>query len=84
MHGKKGNDLNAGKNLLSPAIMARSFCRIPLIRGAGTAVCRRLQGVRPERPDMDGGGIITDKGTHVLWQVNGVAGETCIKLAKVP
>ncbi len=31
-----------------------------------------------------GGRIITDKGTHVLWQVNGGPVITRIKLAKAP
>lgn len=29
-----------------------------------------------------GGGVITDKGTHVLWQVNGVAGDNLHKLGE--
>lgn len=47
MHGKKGNDLNAGKTSCSPAIMARSFCRIPLIRGAGICSLPAITGCPP-------------------------------------
>ena len=53
MHGKKGNDLNAGKNLLFTGNNGEVVLQNSVNQGAG--YLQFAGDVRPERPDMDGG-----------------------------
>lgn len=80
MHGKKGNDLNAGKNLLFTGNNGEVVLQNSVNQGAGYlqfAGDYRVSALNGQT--WMGGGIITDKGTHVLWQVNGVAGDNLHK-----
>ncbi|HAK0597836.1 TPA: S6 family peptidase [Salmonella enterica subsp. enterica serovar Singapore] len=80
MHGKKGNDLNAGKNLLFTGNKGEVVLLDSVNQGAGYlqfAGDYRVSALNGQT--WMGGGIITDKGSHVLWQVNGVAGDNLHK-----
>ncbi|EFC7755174.1 autotransporter outer membrane beta-barrel domain-containing protein [Escherichia coli] len=83
MHGKKGNDLNAGKNLLFTGNNGEVVLQNSVNQGAGYlqfAGDYRVSALNGQT--WMGGGIITDKGTHVLWQVNGVAGDNLHKIGE--
>lgn len=80
MHGKKGNNLNAGKNLLFTGNNGEVVLQNSVNQGAGYlqfAGDYRVSALNGQT--WMGGGIITDKGTHVLWQVNGVDGDNLHK-----
>ncbi|EHX1633873.1 TPA: autotransporter outer membrane beta-barrel domain-containing protein, partial [Escherichia coli] len=83
MHGKKGNDLNAGKNLLFTGNNGEVVLQNSVNQGAGYlqfAGDYKVSALNGQT--WMGGGIITDKGTHVLWQVNGVAGDNLHKIGE--
>ncbi|EIQ4656393.1 TPA: autotransporter outer membrane beta-barrel domain-containing protein [Escherichia coli] len=83
MHGKKGNDLNAGKNLLFTGNNGEVVLHNSVNQGAGYLqftddyTVSALNG-----QTWMGGGVITDTGAHVLWQVNGVAGDNLHKVGE--
>lgn len=61
----------------------RLFCMIQLIMGAGYLKFSSNYNVSPaHNQTWVGGGIITEKDTHVVWQVNGVEGDNLHKLGK--
>ncbi|CAD5747085.1 autotransporter outer membrane beta-barrel domain-containing protein [Escherichia coli] len=81
MHGKKGDDLNAGKNLLFTGDHGEIVLQNSVNQGAGYlqfAGDYRVSALSDQT--WMGGGIITDKDTHVVWQVNGVAGDNLHKI----
>ncbi|ENN7607318.1 autotransporter outer membrane beta-barrel domain-containing protein [Escherichia coli] len=83
MHGKKGNDLNAGKNLLLTGNNGEVVLQDSVNQGAGYLQFANDYKVSAlNGQTWMGGGVITDKGTHVLWQVNGVAGDNLHKLGE--
>ncbi len=83
MHGKKGNDMNAGKNLLFTGNNGEIVLQNTVNQGAGYLQFAGNYKVSAQNGQTwMGAGIITDKGTDVLWQVNGVAGDNLHKLGE--
>lgn len=83
MHGKKGSDLNAGKNLLFTGNNGEVVLQDSVNQGAGYLQFANDYKVSAlNGQTWMGGGVITDKGAHVLWQVNGVAGDNLHKVGE--
>jgi serine protease autotransporter len=83
MHGQKGNDLNAGKNLVFSGLNGSIILKDSVTQGAGYIEFKDSFTVSAESgKTWTGGGIITDKGTHVIWKVNGVDGDNLHKLGE--
>ncbi|EPO8488518.1 autotransporter outer membrane beta-barrel domain-containing protein [Salmonella enterica subsp. enterica serovar Braenderup] len=83
MHGKKGNDLNAGKNLLFTKNNGEIILQDSVNQGAGYLQFAGDYKVSAQNGETwIGGGIITDRGAHVLWQVNGVEGDNLHKVGE--
>ncbi|HAL9693959.1 TPA: autotransporter outer membrane beta-barrel domain-containing protein, partial [Escherichia coli] len=73
MHGKKGEDLNAGKNLQFTGNNGEVILHDSIDQGAGYLQFFDNYTVTSLTDQTwTGGGIITEKGVNVLWQVNGV------------
>ncbi|HHH6703643.1 TPA: S6 family peptidase, partial [Escherichia coli] len=83
MHGQKGKDLNAGKNLVFSGQNGEIILKDSVIQGAGYLEFKDSYTVSADSgKTWTGGGIITDKGTNVTWKVNGVAGDNLHKLGE--
>ncbi|EIM7615572.1 TPA: autotransporter outer membrane beta-barrel domain-containing protein [Salmonella enterica] len=83
MHGQKGNDLNAGKNLVFSGQNGAIVLKDSVTQGAGYLEFKDSYTVSAESgKTWTGAGIITDKGTNVTWKVNGVAGDNLHKLGE--
>ncbi|HCX4216732.1 TPA: S6 family peptidase, partial [Escherichia coli] len=83
MHGQKGKDLNAGKNLVFSGQNGAIILKDSVIQGAGYLEFKDSYTVSADSgKTWTGGGIITDKGTNVTWKVNGVAGDNLHKLGE--
>lgn len=83
MHGQKGNDLNAGKNLVFSGQNGAIILKDSVTQGAGYLEFKDSYTVSAESgKTWTGAGIITDKGTDVTWKVNGVAGDNLHKLGE--
>ncbi|MFQ6247206.1 S6 family peptidase [Yersinia enterocolitica] len=83
MHGQKGKDLNAGKNLVFSGQNGTILLKDSVIQGAGYLEFKDSYTVSAESgKTWTGAGIITDKGTNVTWKVNGVAGDNLHKLGE--
>ncbi len=83
MHGKKDNDLNAGKNLLFTGNNGEVVLQNSVDQGAGYlefAGNYKVSALNGQT--WMGGGIVTDKGANVLWQVNGVSGDNLHKIGE--
>ncbi|EKC8950135.1 autotransporter outer membrane beta-barrel domain-containing protein, partial [Escherichia coli] len=83
MHGKQGDNLNAGKNLRFTGNNGRIILTNTVNQGAGYLEFSGNYIVSPEnKENWIGGGIITNKGSNVTWQVNGVEGDNLHKLGE--
>lgn len=83
MHGQKGNDLNAGKNLVFSGQNGAIILKDSVTQGAGYLEFKDSYTVSAETgKTWTGAGIITDKGAHVTWMVNGVTGDNLHKLGE--
>ncbi|MCQ0124525.1 S6 family peptidase, partial [Escherichia coli] len=83
MHGQKGNDLNAGKNLAFSGQNGAILLKDSVTQGAGYLEFKDSYTVSADAgKTWTGGGIITDRGTNVTWKVNGVAGDNLHKLGE--
>ncbi|EFO0221000.1 autotransporter outer membrane beta-barrel domain-containing protein [Escherichia coli] len=83
MHGKQGDNLNAGKNLRFTGNNGRVILTNTVNQGAGYLEFSGNYIVSPEnKENWIGGGIITNKGSNVTWQVNGVEGDNLHKLGE--
>lgn len=83
MHGQKGNDLNAGKNLVFSGQNGEITLKDSVTQGAGYLEFKDNYTVSADAgKTWTGAGIITDKGTDVTWKVNGVAGDNLHKLGE--
>ncbi len=83
MHGQKGDDLNAGKNLVFSGQNNTIVLKDSVTQGAGYLEFKDSYTVSAESgKTWTGAGIITDKGTDVTWKINGVAGDNLHKLGE--
>ncbi|WNH00183.1 S6 family peptidase [Escherichia coli] len=83
MHGQKGNDLNAGKNLVFSGQNGAILLKDSVTQGAGYLEFKDSYTVSADAgKTWTGAGIITDKGADVTWKVNGVAGDNLHKLGE--
>ena len=83
MHGQKGKELNAGKNLVFSGQNGAIILKDSVIQGAGYLEFKDSYTVSADSgKTWTGGGIITDKGTNTTWKVNGVAGDNLHKLGE--
>ncbi|EKS1136580.1 autotransporter outer membrane beta-barrel domain-containing protein, partial [Escherichia coli] len=83
MHGQKGKDLHAGKNLVFSGQNGAIILKDSVIQGAGYLEFKDSYTVSADSgKTWTGGGIITDEGTNVTWKVNGVAGDNLHKLGE--
>ena len=83
MHGQKGNDLNAGKNLVFSGQNGAIILKDSVTQGAGYIEFKDSFTVSAESGETwTGAGIITNKGTDVTWKVNGVDGDNLHKLGE--
>lgn len=83
MHGQKGNDLNAGKNLVFSGKNGAIVLKDSVTQGAGYLEFKDSYTVSADAgKTWTGAGIVTDKGTNVTWKVSGVAGDNLHKLGE--
>ncbi|EEW7793383.1 serine protease autotransporter toxin EatA [Escherichia coli] len=83
MHGKKGEDLNAGKNLQFTGNNGEVILHDSIDQGAGYLQFFDNYTVTSLTDQTwTGGGIITEKGVNVLWQVNGVNDDNLHKVGE--
>lgn len=83
MHGQKGKDLNAGKNLVFSGKNGAIVLKDSVTQGAGYLEFKDSYTVSADAgKTWTGAGIITDKGTNVTWKVSGVAGDNLHKLGE--
>ena len=83
MHGQKGNDLNAGKNLEFLGQNGLIDLKNNILQGAGSLTFRNDYTVATSNGSTwTGAGIIVDKEATVNWQVNGVKGDNLHKIGE--
>ncbi|MDZ4888766.1 autotransporter outer membrane beta-barrel domain-containing protein [Escherichia coli] len=83
MHGQKGNNLNAGKNLIFSGENSEIILKDNITQGAGyLRFSDNYTLSASSKETWTGAGIITDKGTSVTWKVNGVASDNLHKLGE--
>lgn len=83
MHGQKGNDLNAGKNLIFLGQNGQIDLKNNVAQGAGSLTFHNDYTVATSNNSTwTGAGIIVDKGVSVNWQVNGVKGDNLHKIGE--
>ncbi|EJH1737655.1 autotransporter outer membrane beta-barrel domain-containing protein [Escherichia coli] len=83
MHGNSNNNPNAGGNILFSGDDGEIILHDSVNQGAGYLKFSSNYNVSPTyNQTWVGGGIITEKDTHVVWQVNGVEGDNLHKLGK--
>ncbi|EIY6650812.1 autotransporter outer membrane beta-barrel domain-containing protein, partial [Salmonella enterica] len=83
MHGQKGNDLNAGKNLIFQGATGQVDLKNSVSQGAGSLTFRNDYTVATSNGSTwTGAGIIVDKEASVNWQVNGVKGDNLHKIGQ--
>lgn len=83
MHGQKGNDLNAGKNLIFLGQNGQIDLKNNVAQGAGSLTFHNDYTVATSNNSTwAGAGIIVDKGVSVNWQVNGVKGDNLHKIGE--
>lgn len=81
MHGQKGTDLNAGKNLVFQGQDGKLVLKNNVSQGAGSLTFRNDYMVTTANDNTwTGAGIIVDKDASVYWQVNGVKGDNLHKI----
>lgn len=83
MHGSKGNDLNAGKNLTFSGADGAIILQDSINQGAGTLTFNDSYTVSP-RSDQTwvGGGLDIAEKALLVWQVNGEKGDNLHKIGK--
>ncbi len=83
MHGQKGSDLNAGKNLEFLGQNGQIDLKDNVAQGAGSLTFHNDYTVATSNNSTwTGAGIIVDKGVSVNWQVNGVKGDNLHKIGE--
>ncbi|EIA8837832.1 autotransporter outer membrane beta-barrel domain-containing protein [Salmonella enterica] len=83
MHGQKGNDLNAGKNLIFQGQDGLVDLKDSVSQGAGSLTFRDNYTVTTTNGSTwTGAGIIVDREASVNWQVNGVKGDNLHKIGE--
>lgn len=83
MHGQKGKDLNAGKNLVFSGKNGVITLKDSVTQGAGYLEFKDSYTVSADAgKTWTGAGIITGKGADVTWRVKGVAGDNLHKLGE--
>ncbi|MDF3971405.1 S6 family peptidase [Escherichia coli] len=83
MHGKKGNDLNHGKNLLFSGNEAKITLDSDVDQGAGYLQFNgHFSVASPDHHSWKGAGIIVDKDSDVIWKVKGVKGDNLHKIGE--
>lgn len=83
MHGQKGSDLNAGKNLTFLGHDGKINLENSVLQGAGALRFTDDYTVTSSnRSTWTGAGIIVDRDVSVNWQVNGVKGDNLHKIGE--
>lgn len=83
MHGQKGSDLNAGKNLVFLGENGLIDLQNSIYQGAGSLTFKNNYTVKTDNGSTwTGAGIIVDKEASVVWQVNGLKGDNLHKLGE--
>ncbi|WP_137653830.1 S6 family peptidase [Escherichia albertii] len=83
MHGQKGSDLNAGKNLTFLGHDGQIVLDNSVSQGAGSLTFHDDYTVTTSNGSTwTGAGIIVDKDASVNWQVNGVKGDNLHKIGE--
>ncbi|HFP5151014.1 TPA: S6 family peptidase [Escherichia coli] len=83
MHGKKGSNLNAGKNLIFSGQNGHIELENSVSQGAGSLTFHDDYTVATTNGSTwTGAGIIVDKDASVNWQVNGVKGDNLHKIGE--
>ncbi|HFP5223372.1 TPA: S6 family peptidase [Escherichia coli] len=83
MHGQRGNDLNAGKNLEFLGQNGQIELKDSVSQGAGSLTFRDNYTVTTSNGSTwTGAGIIVDKGVSVNWLVNGEVGDNLHKIGE--
>ncbi|EMK8059059.1 autotransporter outer membrane beta-barrel domain-containing protein [Escherichia albertii] len=83
MHGQKGSDLNAGKNLTFLGHNGQIDLENSVTQGAGSLTFTDDYTVTTSNGSTwTGAGIIVDKDASVNWQVNGVKGDNLHKIGE--
>ncbi|EKA6088708.1 autotransporter outer membrane beta-barrel domain-containing protein [Salmonella enterica] len=83
MHGQKGDDLNAGKNVVFSGNGGQIDIRNDVSQGAGSLTFKDDYTVFSSTGNIwTGAGIIVDKGASVIWQVNGVKEDNLHKIGE--
>ncbi|EHQ8143301.1 autotransporter outer membrane beta-barrel domain-containing protein, partial [Escherichia albertii] len=83
MHGQKGSDLNAGKNLTFLGHNGQIDLENSVTQGAGSLTFTDDYTVTTSNGSTwSGAGIIVDKDASVNWQVNGVKGDNLHKIGE--
>lgn len=81
MHGQKGDNLNAGKNLTFYGEDGKVILQDSVDQGAGTLTFNDSYTVSPEtNQTWKGGGIDIVQDAMVTWKVNGVKGDNLHKI----
>ncbi|EEL2954550.1 autotransporter outer membrane beta-barrel domain-containing protein [Salmonella enterica] len=81
MHGQKGDNLNAGKNLTFYGADGEIILHDSVSQGAGTLTFDDSYTVSPEtKQTWRGGGIDVVRDAVVTWKVNGVKGDNLHKI----
>lgn len=81
MHGQKGNNQNAGKNLTFYGSDGKIILQDSVSQGAGTLTFNDSYTVSPEtNQTWKGGGIDVLRDAVVTWKVNGVEGDNLHKI----
>ncbi|BEH73253.1 autotransporter outer membrane beta-barrel domain-containing protein [Edwardsiella tarda] len=83
MHGQKGNDLNAGKNLTLQGNAGHIVLENSVNQGAGALTFNGNYTVSSENDaTWTGAGLNIAKNAEVTWQVNGVSGDNLHKIGE--
>lgn len=83
MHGQRGNDFNAGKNMIFQGKNGQVDLKDSVSQGAGSLTFRDNYTVTTSNGSTwIGAGIIVDNGVSVNWQVNGVKGDNLHKIGE--
>ncbi|EKC2495409.1 autotransporter outer membrane beta-barrel domain-containing protein, partial [Salmonella enterica] len=81
MHGQKGNDLNAGKNLIFYGDDGKVILQDNVLQGAGTLSFKNNYTIDTDNHSTwMGGGIDVAPNAVVTWKVNGVKGDNLHKI----
>lgn len=81
MHGQKGNDLNAGKNLIFEGENGKIILHNDVIQGAGSLTFNTSYSIGTDNNSTwTGGGIDVAKDAVLSWALNGVKGDKLHKI----